>query len=133
MEKQKFNAVGWFEIYVQDITKAEKFYGEVLQVQFENIADPTGSEEGNMKMSAFPMSMEELPGASGALVQMKGVPSGGNSTVVYFVSQDCSIEEARVENAGGKIHQSKMSIGDYGFISLCFDIDGNMFGIHSMK
>ena len=86
-----------------------------------------------MKMSAFPMTMEEIPGASGALVQMKGVPSGGNSTVIYFNSQDCSIEESRVEKAGGKVHESKMSLGDHGFVSLCFDLDGNMFGLHSMK
>ena len=29
MENQKFNPVGWFEIYVQDIVKAEKLYPEV--------------------------------------------------------------------------------------------------------
>ena len=133
MENQKFNLVGWFEIYLQDIVKAEKFYAEVLQVQFESLADPTGADNDNMKMSAFPMTMEEIPGASGALVQMKGVPSGGNSTVIYFNSQDCSIEESRVEKAGGKVHESKMSLGDHGFVSLCFDLDGNMFGLHSMK
>ena len=133
MENQKFNPVGWFEIYVQDIAKAEKFYAEVLQVQFESLADPTGADDGQMKMSAFPMTMQEIPGASGALVQMKGVPSGGNSTIVYFSSEDCSIEEARVEKSGGKVQQSKMSIGDHGFVSLCFDVDGNMFGLHSMK
>ena len=133
MENQKFNPFGWFEIYVQDIVKAEKFYAEVLQVQFESMADPTGAPDGDMKMSAFPMTMEKIPGASGALVQMKGAPSGGNSTVIYFTSQDCSVEESRVEKAGGKVHESKMSIGDYGFVSLCFDVDGNMFGIHSMK
>lgn len=133
MENQKFNPVGWFEIYVQDIAKAEKFYSEVLQLQLENLSDPTGAEDGSLIMSAFPMTMDNIPGASGALVQMKGVPSGGNSTVVYFTSQDCSIEESRVEKAGGKVQESKMSIGNHGFVSLCFDVDGNMFGIHSMK
>lgn len=132
MENQKFNPVGWFEIYVQDIAKAEKFYSEVLQVQFENLPNPTETDHG-MKMSAFPMSMEDIPGASGTLVQMKGMPSGGNSTVIYFTSKDCSVEESRVEKAGGKVHEAKMSIGEYGFISLCLDVDGNMFGIHSMK
>lgn len=86
-----------------------------------------------MKMSAFPSPKEEVFGAPGALVQMEGVPSGGNSTIVYFGSADCSVEEGRVEAAGGKIHKSKMSIGEHGFMSLCFDVDNNLFGIHSMK
>ncbi|NOT48896.1 MAG: VOC family protein, partial [Acidobacteria bacterium] len=67
------------------------------------------------------------------LVQMAGVPSGGNSTLVYFVSQDCAVEEGRVAGAGGSIFKPKMSIGPYGFISLCTDTEGNMFGVHSMK
>ena len=84
-------------------------------------------------MAAFPFSMEDLPGASGALVEKKGVPSGGNSTVIYFTSLDCSIEESRVEDAGGEVHQSKTSISEHGFMSLCIDPDGNTFGIHSMN
>lgn len=124
--------VGWFEIYVQDLQRAKKFYGEVFQLELSDLADPTDNPDG-MLMAAFPFSMEDLPGASGALVQMKGVPSGGNSTIVYFTSLDCSVEEGRVENAGGKVHQPKTSIGEHGFMSLCIDPDGNMFGIHSMK
>jgi predicted enzyme related to lactoylglutathione lyase len=72
-------------------------------------------------------------GSTGALVQMAGFPSGGNSTLVYFMSEDCSVEEARVEAAGGKIFKPKFPIGPHGFISLCTDTEGNMFGVHSMK
>lgn len=127
-----YYAVGWFEIYVQDIQKAKKFYSEVFQVELTDMKDPTDNPDG-MRMAAFPFSMEDLPGASGALVEKKGVPSGGNSTVVYFTSLDCSLEESRVEDAGGKVHKSKTYIGEHGFMSLCIDPDGNTFGIHSMK
>jgi predicted enzyme related to lactoylglutathione lyase len=41
------------------------------------------------------------------------------------------VEEARVVAAGGRIERPKMSIGDYGFITLAYDTEGNMFGIHS--
>ena len=64
---------------------------------------------------------------------MEGVAPGGNSTIVYFTSIDCSVEESRVAAAGGKIFKPKMSIGEHGFMSLCSDTEGNMFGIHSMK
>jgi len=133
MENLKFNPVGWFEIYVQDIEKARKFYTEVLQTEMQEMPDPTGEGSGDMKMVAFPMTMNPMTGASGALVQMTGMPSGGNSTVVYFITEDCKIEEERVGNAGGKVHQPKMSIGEFGFVSLCLDVDGNMFGLHSMQ
>jgi len=38
-----------------------------------------------------------------------------------------------VEEAGGKIIKSKMSIGEFGFISLFSDLDGNTIGLHSRK
>jgi predicted enzyme related to lactoylglutathione lyase len=78
------------------------------------------------------MSMEKT-GASGALVKMAGFPSGGNSTLVYFVCEDCAVEEGRVEAAGGTVERSKMSIGEYGFISLAIDTEGNMIGLHSQQ
>jgi uncharacterized protein len=52
---------------------------------------------------------------------------------VYFGSEDCAIEESRVTEAGGKVMKPKMSIGEYGYISLCVDTEGNVFGLHSMK
>lgn len=134
MANKQYNPVGWFEIYVQDMDRARKFYEEVFQVTLEDMADPTGAEDGDMKMVAFPMSENgEAPGASGALVQMEGFESGRNSTIVYFSSKDCAVEEGRVESAGGRIHTSKSAIGEHGFVALIFDVDGNMVGIHSMN
>ena len=72
-------------------------------------------------------------GAGGALVKMNGVASGGNSTLVYFSCEDCAVEEARVEKFGGRIDRKKMAIGEYGFISLVLDTEGNMIGLHSMQ
>jgi predicted enzyme related to lactoylglutathione lyase len=57
-------------------------------------------------------------GYYGTLVHMPGFPSGGNSTLVYFVCADCSVEEARVKKNGGRVEKTKFSIGPYGFISL---------------
>lgn len=134
MENKKYNPVGWFEIYVQDIEKARKFYEEVFRIKLEDMSDPTGDDDNNMKMVAFPMEENgEAPGASGALVQMEGFTSGGNSTIVYFSSSDCAVEEARVEAAGGRVHTPKSAIGEYGYITLFYDVDDNMVGIHSLN
>jgi len=120
------NPAVWFEIYVQDMNRAKKFYESVLQGKLEKLDSP------GMDMLAFPMEMN-ASGASGALVKMQGVPSVGNSTIVYFACEDCSVEEGRVTKSGGGIHKKKFSIGQYGFISLVIDTEGNMFGLHSMK
>jgi len=120
------NPAAWFEIYVQDMNRAKKFYESVLDDQLEKLDSP------GMDMWAFAMDMN-ASGASGALVKMQGVPSGGNSTLIYFACEDCSVEEGRVTKSGGRIHKKKFSIGQYGFISLVIDTEGNMFGLHSMK
>jgi predicted enzyme related to lactoylglutathione lyase len=64
---------------------------------------------------------------------MEGVTSGGNSTLVYFSCKDCAIEAGRIVASGGRIKREKTPIGQYGFIALAFDTEGNVFGLHSMQ
>ena len=123
------NPVIWFEIYVQDMPRAQKFYEQVLGVKLEAMPAPDGMP---MQMMGFPMNMGAL-GAAGTLVKMEGVPSGQNSTLIYFACDDCAVEAARVASAGGRLKQEKASIGQYGFIALAFDPDDNLVGFHSMK
>lgn len=123
------NPIAWFEIYVENIERAKQFYETVLATSLEKLND---SNDSGIEMWSFPSNMESY-GATGALVKMEGFSSGGNSTLVYFACGDCAVEESRVEKAGGRIHQSKTSIGEYGFISLAIDSEGNMFGLHSQR
>jgi predicted enzyme related to lactoylglutathione lyase len=120
------NPVNWFEIYVQDMGRAKAFYEAVFGVQLSKLEGP------DMEMWAFPMR-PDAAGASGSLVKMSGVPSGGNSVLVYFSCTDCAVEAEKVTKAGGKIERGKMSIGQYGHIALAIDTEGNMIGLHSMQ
>jgi predicted enzyme related to lactoylglutathione lyase len=122
----KRNPVGWFEIYVQDMVRARKFYEALFEHKLERLTAP------GLEMWSFPMESTG-PGCSGALVKMEGVRSGGNSVLVYFSCEDCGNEEARTVSIGGKIQRRKSPIGNYGFISLVLDTEGNMIGLHSMK
>ena len=123
------NPVGWFEIYVQDMARAKRFYEAVFKVKLDKLNAP--GDEG-LEMWSFPMAMDRY-GAPGALVKMAGFPSGGNSVLVYFSCEDCAVEAKRATDAGGRIMKEKFSIGEYGFIALAFDSEGNMIGLHSMK
>ena len=126
------NPVGWFEIYVQEMNRAKKFYESVLGVELAKLESPTPEPDSpELEMQAFPMNME-ASGASGALARMAGCPSGGMGTLVYFSCDDCGVEASLVEAAGGKVCKPKMAICQYGFIALVMDTEGNMVGLHSM-
>lgn len=124
------NPIVWFEIYVDNMARAQKFYEAVFDLQLSDMPMPD-TIDSEMKMLGFPSDMESS-GASSALVKMAGFKAGGNSSLVYFGSDDCAIEEKRIEKAGGKIQQGKQSLGEFGFMVLATDSEGNMFGIHSM-
>jgi uncharacterized protein len=120
------NPVSWFEIFVQDMERAKRFYEAMLQVKLKKLNSTV------MELWSFPQSFTSY-GAAGALAKMEGVSSGGNSTLIYFSCADCAVEAKRAAAAGGRILREKFSIGEYGFIVLAMDTEGNMFGLHSMK
>jgi len=120
------NPIGWFEIYVQDMTRAKAFYQEVFGVALTKLEAP------EIDMWTFPMDQTTY-GASGALVKMPGFAPGANSVLVYFHCTDCAIEAQKAVNAGGTLQRPKMSIGEYGHIALVIDTEGNMIGLHSVK
>jgi uncharacterized protein len=120
------NPVGWFEIYVQDMERAKAFYEQVFNHQLTKLDSP------GIEMWAFGMGNDSY-GSTGALVKMPGFGGGGNSVLVYFRCEDCADEAKKAVAAGGRMQKEKMSIGQYGFIALVFDTEGNMIGLHSMK
>jgi len=120
------NPVGWFEIYVQDMKRAQSFYEKVFGTTFSALPSP------GMQMMQFQAEQGGM-GCTGALVQMAGVGSGGGGTLVYFMCDDCAVEAGKATSAGGSVHKEKGSIGEHGFIALVTDTEGNMIGLHSMK
>ena len=63
MEKEKANPVGWFEIPVIDMDRAETFYKDFLGCECVRQEEKMG-----ILMSWFPASME-IYGAAGTLVK----------------------------------------------------------------
>jgi uncharacterized protein len=124
----KTNAVGWFDIYVNDLDRAVAFYERVLKQKLEVMGDPTGETQ----MMSFPGDMTTY-GASGALVKSAHAKPGMGGSLLYFSVEDCAQQEAQVVAAGGKILRPKFSIGNFGWVSLCEDTEGNMVGFNSMQ
>ena len=40
---------------------------------------------------------------------------------------------ARVADAGGQVIRPKFAIGEFGWVALCQDTEGNIFGLNSMQ
>jgi uncharacterized protein len=124
----KTNAIGWFDIYVNNMKRAVSFYESVLKQKLDSIGDPTGET----RMMSFPGDMAAY-GAAGALVKSAHAGPGIGGSMVYFSVEDCAVEASRVVAAGGSIVRPKFSIGEFGWVTLCTDTEGNMFGLNSMK
>ncbi len=124
----KSNAIGWFDLYVSDMPRAVAFYERVLERKLEPIGDPTGETT----MMGFPTDMG-VYGAGGALVKSTHAQPGAGGTLIYFSVENCATEEARVAAAGGTVVRPKFSIGEFGWVTLCQDTEGNLFGLSSMR
>lgn len=131
MKTQAKNPFAWVEIYVEDMSRAQEFYETIFEIQMSELPMPDDMGD-EMQMLSFPWAEGEI-NASGALVKMKDMNPGSGGTLVYFTCDDCSVEESRVEAAGGKVLQPKMPIGEFGFCSIVLDTEGNSIGLHSDK
>ncbi|MEN7550868.1 VOC family protein [Rapidithrix thailandica] len=121
------NSIGWFEIPVQDMDRAVKFYEAVFGQKLQL------SEMDNFQMAMFPWE-EAGAGASGALVKGEGYIPSHQGTVVYFnCAEGLQQELDRVEPNGGQVLIAKMSIGEYGFVAHFEDTEGNRVALHSME
>ncbi|MEO3677435.1 VOC family protein [Rheinheimera fenheensis] len=118
------NPVGWFEIAVTDLSRARHFYHQVLGVEFHLMEMPGCS------MACFPFDHDKA-GSSGALVQGEGYEPSQSGTLIYFEVESIDNALERISHAGGKVLQSKMSIGEHGFIAIFTDSEGNKVALHS--
>lgn len=128
-EELKMRKVGFFDIYVEDMDRAQTFYETVLDVSLSAMGDPNDTSV-EMRMFGDDFSSH---GAGGALVKVNGARPGVGGTMVYFTCDDCAVEAGRVAQAGGQIIKPKYPIGEHGFVSLATDTEGNMIGFHSMR
>lgn len=120
------NPVGYFDINVADLDRAKRFYEKVFNLKLTDAPAEWG------KQSFFPFSPESQH-ISGALVEKADFAPSGNNTIIYFETEDNTAEEQRIEKAGGKVVQPKINIGEFGFVSIFIDTEGNTVGLHSRK
>lgn len=118
--------VTWFEIYVEDMDRAKRFYETVIGKELNKLPVPEGMD---MVMYAFPW-IDDAPNAAGSLVKASMGKPSSTGTIIYFDSEDCS-ELDRVNSAGGTILLPKTKVEGYGYMCLFSDTEGNTVGFFS--
>lgn len=121
------NIVGWFEIPVNDMQRAKKFYDTILKTEIKVM------ELGPLVMGWFPFYPDK-PGSPGALVLHPGnySPSASKGVLIYLSCPDLQDCLDRVVDAGGKILLPKRQVSEhFGYMCLLLDSEGNRIALHS--
>jgi uncharacterized protein len=120
------NPVSYFEIPVQDMERAIKFYTSVFGFEFEKT-----NIDGN-EMAYFPQD-KNGKGSSGALAKGETYNPSKNGTLIYFSSKNIEKTLVEVEKNNGKTLYPKTPIGDMGFVAEFEDSEGNKIALHQNK
>jgi predicted enzyme related to lactoylglutathione lyase len=121
------NAVSWFEIPVNDLNRAQKFYETIFDIEMIPMDMP------QIKMCMFPVA--DPMSVGGAICQRGNFykPSAKSGPLVYLNGNpDVQNVLDRVEAAGGKIVIPKTQISpDQGYMAVFLDNEGNRLALHS--
>ena len=118
------NLVGWFEIPVNDMDRAKKFYEEVFSIEITiNEFAP------DLTMGWFPFD-HTAAGTTGSLVKNENYKPSHEGTLVYFSVKEIEDTQANIEKAGGKVINPKYPIGEHGFCAVFEDSEGNRVALH---
>ena len=122
----EMNPVGWFEIPATDLARAKSFYEHVFGITLQE------HTLGELRMAWFPMN-EGAIGATGSLVQGAGREPSDGGVLIYFTAPDLEASLARASEQGGEVITGRTDIGEYGFIGIIRDTEGNVIGLHSRE
>jgi len=120
--------VGWFEIPVEDMERASKFYEEVFDISI-SVHDLDGIIMGWFS------GIQGKTGSSGSLVKHEMyIPGDSAGPLLYFSCKDLAMELAKVTIGAGSIIQQKKEIGGgHGFMALLTDTEGNRMALPSLQ
>lgn len=117
------NAINWFELFVTNLPRAQKFYEEVL-----------GASLRSETFNGEPHAIFVAEGVGGALVLRKDRKPSAEGALVYLnCNGQLDAVVGRVTKAGGRVVMPKTDIGPPGFIAVMLDSEGNAVGLHSER
>ena len=122
---KKSNPVVYFEIPVNNIDRAIKFYKAVFNVNFDK------DNIDNNEMALFPFA-DNNSGISGALVKGEIYKPTKNGVVIYFKTENINKTLKLATSNGGKILYPKTDNG-IGLVAEFEDTEGNRIALYQSK
>jgi predicted enzyme related to lactoylglutathione lyase len=119
------NAINWFELFVTDLDRAQRFYEAALDLKLRR------EEFGGTPMAIFMSAAEGAVG--GALVKDGARKPGGGALVYLNANGKLDAVLGRIPKAGGEVVLPKTDIGAPGYIATIRDTEGNVVGLHSER
>lgn len=118
-----------FEVHVDDMERAKKFYGVVFDWKFEDWTDYAG-----MPYFGAVTGDANEHGIDGALMQRQGPPPGPNQPLNGYACTmgvaDYDSTEQKILANGGKVALPKYALPGMAWQGYYIDTEGNIFGIH---
>ncbi|WP_027725794.1 VOC family protein [Tuberibacillus calidus] len=118
-----------FEIHVDDMDRAKRFYGEVFGWKFED-----WSEYAGMPYFGAVTGEDDKPGINGALMQRQSPPPEASQPLNGYVCtmevEDYDAVEAKILENGGVVAVPKYALPGMAWQGYYKDTEGNIFGIH---
>ncbi len=132
------NRVVHFEIQVDDIDRAKKFYTDVFGWGWQDWSGVTGTPYWGILTA--PMEADNTPskepGINGGLLKRMGPGPVDGQAVNAFVCtiQVMDVEETinKINASGGIIVVPKVNLGGMAWQAYAKDTEGNIFGIHQV-
>lgn len=122
------HALNWFEIPVQDLARARRFYETVLEITLTPL--DLGDEDG-LRMLLFPADPD---GVGGALCHHPEFYHPSEEGTLIYLNGDPDLGPAleRIPAEGGTVLVPKTRISeDYGYMAVFRDTEGNRVALHS--
>jgi predicted enzyme related to lactoylglutathione lyase len=118
-----------FEVHVDDMERAKKFYGEAFGWSFED-----WSEFAGMPYFGAVTGDANEPGINGALMKRQSPPPQENQPINGYTCtmgvEDYDATEAKILENGGKVAMPKYALPGMAWQGYYIDTEGNIFGIH---
>ncbi|WP_273853539.1 VOC family protein [Guptibacillus spartinae] len=118
-----------FEIHVDDMDRAKRFYGEVFGWTFED-----WSEYAGMPYLGVITGSDDQLGINGALMQRQGPPPEPSQPVNGYACTmgvgDYDTTEAKILEKGGEVALPKYALPGMAWQGYYKDTEGNIFGVH---
>ena len=118
-----------FEIQVDDLERAKRFYAEVFGWTYEDYGAMTGTPYWGITTGPG-----DQPGINGGILQRPvpapGPEQGTNAYVCTVQVDDYDATERKILDAGGQVALPKAALAGMAWQGYYLDTEGNTFGIH---